>query len=453
MNMKIFACLFALALVVGCASSGTSVAPPNSSTTSNAASRTSNVPSGSGYYTVTNLGTFGGNDSSAASINQIGWVTGSANEGGDQYSEAALWAAGAKVALGTLGGENSGVDWPNHNNNGLIAGISETAAVDPLGEDWSCQAFFPTFPDTKHVCLGFMWRGGKMTALGTLGGINGYAAGTNDESQIVGWAETSLHDPTCTAVTQVPNSFYQVLQFEPVVWEPNGRIQQLPTIAGDPDGAAVAVNDLGQIVGISGTCDQAVGRFSAAHAVIWQNEIATVIPTFGGISWNTPEAINNRGEVAGFANLPGDTNGQFQPIGFVWSGGKSSTKILPLPGDTNAEAAGINDLGQVVGVSFNINTGAQRAFIWENGKTMDLNSFLPAGSALYLLSASDINDRGEIVGQANVIGTAQSPAFLATPARGWNPATATPLRAIVSPPLLPASVRAQFMHRTGIRTP
>ncbi len=431
MNLKIVASLLTLPLVTVCLAAA-----------ANAGITHATAGPNSRYYTVVNLGTFGGNNSSAASINEIGWVTGSANKPGDQYTEAALWRYGKKIPLGTLGGPNSGVNWPNHNNFGLIAGISETPAIDPLGEDWSCQGFFPTSPDTKHVCLGFKWRSGSMTALPTLGGINGYASGTNDWGQIVGWAETTVHDPTCTAATHAPG-FYQVLQFEPVVWEPGGDIRRLRTLPGDPDGAATAINDLGQAVGISGTCDQAVGRFTAAHAVIWQDRTVMEIPTFGGISWNTPQAINNRGQVVGFANLPGDTNGQFQPMGFIWSKRSGLTKIQPLPGDTNTFANGINDLGVVVGLSLNSSTGAERAIIWVNGKTMDLNSFLPANSPLYLLAANDIDDRGDIVGQALVQGTSQAPAFLAIPPYGWDARKAMPLRLVTSPRTIPASVRAK----------
>ena len=403
------------------------------------------------HYTVINLGTLGGHSSSAASINQIGWIAGTSNLAGDQYSEATLWRYGSTIPLGTLGGANSGVDWPNHNNFGLIAGISETAAVDPLGEDWSCQAFFPTVPDTKHVCVGFKWFGGRMAALPTLGGVNGYAAGTNDWGQIVGWAETSYHDPTCTAVTKVPNSFYQVLQFEPVFWDFAGRVHELPTVPGDPDGAATAINDWGQAVGISGTCDQAVGRFSAAHAVIWNNGSVYQLPTFGGISWNTPQDINNLGEVVGFDNLPGDTSGQFQPLGFVWTKNGGLQKILPLPGDTNTEAAGVNDFGQVVGVSFNPSNpnALPRAIIWKNGKTRDLNAYLRANSSLYLLAASDINDAGDIVGQALVMGSspAQTPAFLATPPdRGWDATATTPLRRAILMPMLAPAVKQRLLR-------
>ena len=47
--------------------------------------------------------------------------------------------------------------------------------------------------------------------------------------------------------------------------------------------AATAINDKGQVVGISGACGVAVGDVSAAHAVIWENEVPTRIPDF----WRT----------------------------------------------------------------------------------------------------------------------------------------------------------------------
>jgi probable HAF family extracellular repeat protein len=454
MRTKLLVWVVAASIVAGCSSGGGAGGSSATSAIPDAAQRTFNAAPGLGPYTIIDLGTVGGSSSYAVSINNVGWVTGTSNQTGDQFSEGVLWRNGQKVPLGTLGGENSGVNWPNHNDNGLIAGISETATVDPLGEDWSCQAFFPTSPDTKHVCLGFAWKNNVMTPLPTLGGINGYAAGTNDLGNIVGWAETTVHDQTCTAVTKFPQSFYQVLQFEPVIWDRNANVHRLPTLPGDPDGAATAINNGGEIVGISGTCDQAVGRFSAAHAVIWRNGNVFRLPDFGGISWNTPQAISNRGVVVGFDNLPGDTEGQLQPLGFVWSRGGGLVKILPVSGDTNTQAAGVNDLGQVAGVSYNPNssTALPHAIVWENGKTLDLNTFLPANAPLYLLSAADIDDRGDIVGQALVQATSQLHAFLATPSRGFDPASATPIRGAVIPPVVPANLRKQILERIRPRS-
>ena len=101
---------------------------------------------GSATYQLTNLGSLGGTASSGASINNRGWISGSSDLPGDQAQHAVLWRGGETVDLGTLGGPNSGVLWPVKNDSGLVVGISQTANVDPLGERWSCAAFFPLRP-------------------------------------------------------------------------------------------------------------------------------------------------------------------------------------------------------------------------------------------------------------------------------------------------------------------
>jgi probable HAF family extracellular repeat protein len=373
---------------------------------------------GSPHYSFYNLGTFGGSSSSGNAINSLGWVMGNANLPGDGATHAAVWIDGMKFDLGTLGGLNSGVEWPVHNDRGVIAGIAETAAIDQLKENWSCSAFFPTID--HHVCVGFRWLEGVMTPLPTLGGTNGYASGVNQHGQVVGWAETTLHDTTCT--------FPQVLQFEAVLWSPDGKVQELPPLPGDVDGAATAINENGDAVGISGTCNNAVGAATAKNAVIWRNGVPALIKTFGGQGWNTPTDINAQGLVVGFADVAGDVvDGVLTPfplpIAFIWSEVTGTEEIQPLPGDKHSIAYSINDYGQVVGQSYGGPEGS-RAFIWQNGKSYDLNGFLPAGSSLYLVYAEGINNRGEITGGACVAADgvcatpAVTPAFLAIPNRG-----------------------------------
>jgi len=55
-----------------------------------------------------------------------------------------------------------------------------------------------------------------------------------------------------------------------------------------------------------------------------------------------------------------------------------------------------------------------RAFLWQTGVMTDLNALTPLGSSLYLVSAADINVRGEIVGTA-VDQSGEPLAFLAFP--------------------------------------
>ncbi len=89
------------------------------------------------------------------------------------------------------------------------------------------------------------------------------------------------------------------------LWDHRTRSTSLPLIPGDSSGAATAINDNGQIVGISGICDQAVGRHTAKHAVLWENGTVTdIYPNAAAPWWNTPTAINQRGDVVGFAGDP-----------------------------------------------------------------------------------------------------------------------------------------------------
>jgi len=361
-------------------------------------------------YQLFDLGTLGGTASAGNTINNRGWVMGNANLPGDTTTHATLWRFGQKFDLGTLGGPNSSVAWPVKNNNGLISGIAETANLDPLGETWSCRFFFPR--RTRHQCLGFVWQDGVMTALPTLGGNNGYAAGANNRGQVAGWAETTFHDPTCNPP--------QVLQFEPVVYGPkNGQIQPLPTLFGDPDGAATAINDRGQVVGISGICANAVGGLSAKHALLWNDGVPTDLGSLGGSAWHTPAAINNLGQVVGFSDLPGDNNGKNLNFhAFLWTKEIGMQDLGTLPGDTISEGLGINDEGQVVGESCADATfSVCRAFLWQNGVMTDLNTLVPPGS-LSLIFANDINSSGEITGGAFNPATGDAPAFLAVPKFG-----------------------------------
>ena len=372
-------------------------------------------------YYVFNLGTPGGGTiAAAASINNAGWIAGASDEPGNTSEHAYLWA-GTPMDLGTLGGANSAVAWPNKNKHGQLAGIAETADMNPLNEAWSCaSANFPAI--TNHICFGFSWEDGVLTALPPLpGGLDSYAAGLNNRGQIAGWAENGIHDPTCNNTPP----YNQVLQFKAVVWGPGlSEMTQLLPFGSDPDSAATAINEKGIVVGISGLCSNAVGGTSAEHAVLWENKYAPPINLGnfdGGLAWNTPTAINNQGQVVGFGNQEGSPATVFNPIGFFWDKQQGIVPINPLSGDTNSIAWGIGPLGQVVGQSFNANTGAARAFLYQDGKATDMNTLVQADSSLDLQLANDINDEGEIVGFAVDSITGSTVAFLAVPVTGSNP--------------------------------
>ena len=356
-------------------------------------------------YTITDLSSLGGTNSRANSINNRTWLAGYSNLSGNASRHASLWRGRALTDLGTLGGPNSAVTWSVKADSGIVAGISQTSTPDPLGEAWSSAAFYPGATGTGYINLGFVWENGTMRALPTLGGNNGFATGANSRGQIVGWAENAIHDPTCVPPQQ--------LQFRPVVYGPKAnQIAEFPLPAGDTSGAATAINEQGQAVGISGICDQAVGRHTAKHALLWDKGKIIDLGNLGAPYWNTPTNINQRGDVVGFAGAPNDPDANFLQA-FIWTPESGMKPLGFLPGDVHSEAYGINEKRQVVGLSCDAD-GNCRAFMWQNGVMTDLNSAKPASYAAILEQARDINEGGEIAGRS-LDSTGVRRAFLATP--------------------------------------
>ncbi|HYB76853.1 MAG TPA: hypothetical protein VEE85_01520 [Candidatus Bathyarchaeia archaeon] len=342
-------------------------------------------------YTVTDLGTLGGTYSLAGGLSSSGWVEGYASVASGYY-HAVLWRNGKITDLGTLGGPNSDGGW-RPSDAGDVAGGSETGAGDPYTENYCGYG-------DNLICVPFFWRHStkKMTQLPLLGGNNGWAAGVNDFDVIVGNSETTAVDLTCAGTSEV-------FQFEPVYWI-NGKIKQLPNFPGDPDGAAFSINFWGEATGYSGNCT------TASHALLWQNGKATNLGNLGGTEAEGID-INNWGQVAGLATLPGDV--YYHAVLWTWS---VPTDLGTLPDDVNSSGDGLNDWGQVVGGSYD-KAGNSRAYIWQNGVMTDLNTLIPKNSPLYLLEATGtINDSGQIAGIALQISTGDTHAFLLTPVYG-----------------------------------
>jgi probable HAF family extracellular repeat protein len=306
-----------------------------------------------------------------------------------------------KLPLGTLGGPNSSINWNGINDPGQAVGMSETSVPDPNGEDLCLFG-------THLTCLPFLWQNGVMSALPTLGGNNGQASAINNRGQIAGYAENGIADPTCQPGTE---NFMIDL---PVVWtKVQGRIQAqpLPLYGMDTDGIAYGINDHGMAVGYSGTCT------AANEAVVWQNGTAIPLPNLG-TQYGVAYAINDRGQIVGQAI---DSNGT--PLAAIWQNNTIASLGPLLSGDIASFATSINNRGQAVGSSFNSNNGASwsRGLLWQNGVTTDLNTLFPASSHLFVISASNINESGQIAGMAvdmsgphagNIVH-----AFLATPVK------------------------------------
>lgn len=119
----------------------------------------------------------------------------------------------------------------------------------------------------------------------------------------------------------------------------------------------------------------------------------------------------------GASDLAGDTGFD----GFVWSPGTGMQDIPPLSGDTYSIALSINDAGEVGGVSLDATATILTAFVVVNGVPTDLNTLIPPGSPLQLLTACGINNRREITGQAQETSTGDFVGYLLKPVAGSSP--------------------------------
>jgi probable HAF family extracellular repeat protein len=387
-------------------------------------------------YKVIDLGVLNSKDdlSCAMDLNNFGWTLSMngvldpvTNFSGEPVvtGRAAINIGELKIDLGTLGGTNSWMNWGGINDLAQAVGMAETAVPDPNGEDFCAFG-------THLTCRPFLWQFGHMSALPTLGGNNGGASDINNRGQIVGTAQTTVTDSSCS-----PSKAAQTAL--PVIWE-NGKVRALPTVDGDPDGIAFAINSQGHAVGDTGICAGAI------HAVSWENGTAIPLQDFG--TGAIAQGINDQGQIAGIVGSADNTT----EYAALWRNG-ALTNLGTLPGDFAAIATGINNRGQIVGSTLDSGFNWAHAFIYQDGVMTDLNKLFPASSNLFATMANKINERGQISGMATVLSGPHAGdihAFLATPVNeriGRSVADVAPTHPKFN---LPANVNNQLLHRFGL---
>ena len=155
---------------------------------------------------------------------------------------------------------------------------------------------------------------------------------------------------------------------------------------------------------------------------LWHEEVMTALPTLGG---NNAQAlgVNNRGQVVGMAETGiQDANCAapqvFDVEAVVWGPQKGVIHELPpLPGDASSWATGINDGEQVVGLSGNCvspNFNAPGATVPQHGVIWENGAAMDLGNLGGTLSTFPwaINSKGQAVGQAYIAGDVYIHTFL-----------------------------------------
>jgi probable HAF family extracellular repeat protein len=272
------------------------------------------------------LGTLGGYESVPYSANDFGQVVGGAantipdayNTGGFNFAvqaatqvHAFLWERGVMRDLGTLGDGTDSVAF-YVNDLGQVNGISFTNNIV------NATTGLPTTDP-------FVWQNGKMTDLGTLGGV--YAIGNymNDRGQVAGSSDLA-GDQTG----------------HPFLWSKATGMQDLGTLGG-VFGSAEWMNNTGEVIGFS-----TIPGDQGTDAFLWKNGVMTNIsPTTD--TFGEAEGINDLGQIVG-----GAQDSQGNGYGFLWQNGGPMVHLydLAVPGSdliAFQEATFINNRGEIAG--------------------------------------------------------------------------------------------------------
>ena len=198
--------------------------------------------------------------------------------------------------------------------------------------------------------------------------VFGWAEDINASGQVVGWRLTGDGDP----------------RYTPFLWTEAGGMTNLGRLPGDTwDAAAVAINDRGEVVGIS-----------QSRPFLW-----TASGGMRGLGmpaeavFAVPMDVSEDGRVAGSWQEAG---GKRHP--FVWTQ-EAGMRDLPVPVDIgSASAKGVNARGQAVGEGCTMTCdtgGSSRALVWSaTGEVLDLGQRLRVRDSY----AAGISDAGVVAG-------------------------------------------------------
>jgi len=236
-----------------------------------------------------------------------------------------------------------------------------------------------------------VWRNDVITDLGTLGGLNGWAGWVpNDSGWAGGAAETSTPDPNGEDYC----GFGTHLECRPFLWR-DGAMTELPTLGGN-NGESAGVNNLGQVGGgventtVDPTCVGPQGYYKV-KAVVWENGEIRELPTlFRRDSRSWVLGINDRGQMAGVSGNCSTNN--IHPL--LWQDGKV-IYLGTLGGKINNVAYDINNQGQVVGYSDLPGDTTMHGYLWQKSTGMIDLGTLPGDVGS---DADGINNLGQVVG-------------------------------------------------------
>jgi probable HAF family extracellular repeat protein len=183
-----------------------------------------------------------------------------------------------------------------------------------------------------------LWRDGELIDLGTLGGAWSQASTLNDRGEIVG---------------QSVNANGELHAF---LWRQRRMIDLgVPVLDSDP--ANPLINNSGQIAGRA----YGVAGPQGSGAFLWENGVLTDLGTLPGSTRSYVVAINDRGQILGMSD---------DARIFLWRNGRMS-ELNALRGRV---VRLMNNSGHIVGNDENKADNSQTSWLWRRGERLDLGS-------------------------------------------------------------------------------
>jgi probable HAF family extracellular repeat protein len=209
----------------------------------------------------------------------------------------------------------------------------------------------------------FLWENGTRRFLGSLGGGSTYAHALNDAGQVAGVSSTA--DGKRRAF----------------LWT-NGTMRNLGTLGGAEASVALGIDGSGRVVGYTEKTGGPILAF------IWENGTMRRLPGLDR-GYSTAADIDNMGRVVG------EYGSVESPRAYRWMAGRVTD--LGTLGGATASAAALGPDGRIVGQAATA-TGALRGFIWHNGVMTGLGTLAGGTSGAQGIS-----------GLVHVVGLSQAP--------------------------------------------
>jgi probable HAF family extracellular repeat protein len=360
-------------------------------------------------YSVTDLG-----PGAAVAVNNLGDVAGALDNGERHAAILALNSQRSPIDIGTLQG---GATWS------FAWDINDSAQVVGMSEQGLEPGFMHAFlvrPQTDGAGNRVWYRDANgdgindlMLDLDPLTGLypvtDGVARAINNQGQVVGYATGW-------------NENNEIVLDIAVLWQldasGDASAVELPGLDGASSYDAFDINSDLDGDGLVQAVGSAYSSDGLLHAVLWEVDAEGNVSGPVDLGYVSPEhndgeatAINELGQVVGVSGVPWRYYDHAFLVTPVMVDGKPvwyldedndgvNDLMIALGPDIYSRPEAINDSAQVVGEA-QVGPNKYEVFLWKNGVMTLLKDLIPSESQLSLQTAEGINEAGQIVARGS----------------------------------------------------